>query len=127
VDAALGGDLATALAELDRLIAAGEEPAMLLAQVLGQIELAAVASTAGGRDATDISRRLGGVNPGRMSAVLSATRGERGRLALDAVARASAIDRALKTGRIRQPRDALQDLIATLAESGQRMQSGRSW
>jgi DNA polymerase III delta subunit len=126
VDAAIGGDLAAATLELDRLIAAGEEPAMLLAQVLGQIELAAVAATAGDRDAASVARALGAVNPGRMSAVMSSTRGRRGSLALAAITTASAIDRGLKTGRIRQPRDALQDLLAALAQHGHHAQTGRS-
>jgi DNA polymerase III delta subunit len=115
VDAALGGDLRQGIAELERLTAAGEEPAMILAQVLGQAELAAVAAAAGGRDAAAVARDLGSVNAGRMSAVMSATRGRRHHTALAAVERGVRIDRRLKTGKIRQPSGALHDLLTDLA------------
>lgn len=115
VDAALDGDLRQAVAELDRLTAAGEEPAMLLAQVLGQTELAAVAAAAGGRDAAAVSRDLGTVGAGRMSAVMSSLRGRRGVKALAAVAKGTRADRRLKTGRVRQPAGALHELVLDLA------------
>ena len=40
VDAVVGRNLRSALVELERLEAGGEEPAQLLAQALGQVELA---------------------------------------------------------------------------------------
>ena len=126
IDAALAGDVRTATTELDRLLAGGEEPAMLLAQLLGQIELAAVAAAAGHRDAGTVARDLGTIAPSRMSAVMSSARGHRALLATAAVATGAATDRALKTGRIRQPRDAIFDLVLALGENARAAQTGRS-
>ena len=71
IDAAMRGDLRAALIEQERLAAAGEEPAMTLSQLLGQLELAAIAQAAGNRDATAVARDLGAITPARMSAVMS--------------------------------------------------------
>lgn len=114
LDAALAGDLRTAYLELERLEAAGEEPAMLLAQLLGQIEISNVIATASGRDANTVARDLGAIAPSRVSAVMNSTRRlPRGRLA--PATTGAAIDRALKTGRTRRPIDALHDALLALA------------
>ena len=63
IDAAMAGDLRAALIEQERLAAAGEEPAMTLSQLLGQLELAAIAHAAGNRDAAAVARDLGAVTP----------------------------------------------------------------
>ena len=68
------GDLRSGLNELERLVAGGEEPAMLLAQLLGQMELATVAAAAGGKNSDAVARDLGAVAPGRLSSVMNATR-----------------------------------------------------
>jgi len=114
LDAALAGDLRPGVEKLDRLIAGGEEPAMLLAQLLGQIELTTVAAAAGGKNADVVARDLGTVAPGRLSAVMAATRRRalRGTYFVETSARA---DRNLKTGRVRKPEDALHDLVLALA------------
>lgn len=114
LDAALAGDLHTAYAELERLQAAGEEPAMLLAQLLGQLELSNVAVAAGGKDASSVARDLGSITPSRVSAVMSASRRLPARRAPLATTGAG-IDRALKTGRTRRPIDALHDALLALA------------
>jgi len=114
LDAALMGDLRSGLDELERLVAAGEEPAMLLAQLLGQMELATVAAAAGGKNPDAVARDLGSVAPGRVSSVMAATRPEP-RRPLHTAGAAARIDRNLKTGRVRKPEDALRDLVLALA------------
>lgn len=125
LDAALGGDLREALSELERLTAAGEEPAMLLAQLLGQVELATVASSAKGKGADAVARDLGTVAPGRMSAVMASTR-RQGSLPERAAEIGSGTDRGLKTGRIRKPYDALQDAILALGTEQPARPNGHS-
>jgi DNA polymerase III delta subunit len=114
LDAALMGDLRTGLDELERLISGGEEPAMLLAQLLGQMELATVASAAGGRNPDAVARDLGAVAPGRLSSVMDATQRQAPRS--NFIAGVGVLtDRNLKTGRVRKPEDALRDLVLALA------------
>ncbi|HEU0113810.1 MAG TPA: hypothetical protein VFQ80_04000 [Thermomicrobiales bacterium] len=113
VDAAAAGDLARAVADLDRLLAAGEEPAKLAAQIHGQIELAMAAALAGARAPVDVGRDLGLPNPQRMASVARGRRGDP--LAASRLVAALANDRALKRGRWRQPDDALFDLVTRLA------------
>jgi DNA polymerase III delta subunit len=114
LDAALMGDLRSGLDELERLIAGGEEPAMLLAQLLGQMELGSVAAAAGGKHADAIARDLGTVAPGRVAAVMTATRRQAPRALCTATTGALA-DRNLKTGRVRKPEEALRDLVLALS------------
>jgi hypothetical protein len=87
---------------------------MLLAQLLGQIELTAVTAAAGGKSAEAVARDLGSVAPGRLSAVMAATR-RRSPQAAHFVATSALVDRNLKTGRVRNPEDALRDLVLALA------------
>ena len=114
LDAALAGDLRPGLDRLERIIAGGEEPTMLLAQLLGQIELTTVTAAAGGKNADAIARDLGTVAAGRLSAVMAATR-RRVPQAAHFVAAGARTDRNLKTGRVRKPEDALRDLVLALA------------
>jgi DNA polymerase III delta subunit len=114
LDAALAGDLSAGVDKLERLIAGGEEPAMLLAQLLGQIELTTVTAAAGSKNADAVARDLGTVAPGRLSAVMSATR-RRAPQASHLVAMSSLADRNLKSGRTRKPEEALRDLVLALA------------
>ncbi len=86
---------------------------MLLAQLLGQIELTTIAAAAGSKNADAVARDLGTVAPGRLSAIMSATR--RAPQASHLVTTASLADRSLKTGRKRNPEDALRDLVLELA------------
>jgi len=116
LDSALAGDMRSGLDELKRLIAGGEEPAMLLAQLLGQIELAMVATAAGGKNADAVARDLGAIAPGRMSSVMAMTRRHGFRVPSTAATGVLA-DRNLKTGRVRKPEDALRDLVLALATS----------
>lgn len=116
LDAAMAADLATAMTELDRLDAAGEEPGMVLAQLLGQAELLAVAAAAGHRDADAVARDLGLSSPARISAALNAQRRHTGRRTHVQIA--TSIDRRLKSGRIRHPRGAI-DAFLTESATGQ--------
>lgn len=125
LDAALSGDLRTASVELDRLQSAGEEPAMVLAQALGQIELSAIAREAGGRDAATLARDMGSVTASRMSAIMASARRQPVSAAHNLDAGVSA-DRRLKTGRLRRPADALHDLVLGLAEGAAQRKTGRS-
>jgi hypothetical protein len=110
---------------LERLTAAGEEPAMLLAQLHGQVELATVAAAAGDKSADMAARDLGTIAPGRMSAVMASTKrqGPRTQHAIDASSRT---DRGLKTGRIRKPDDALHNVLLGLSADRPDTQNGRS-
>lgn len=116
VEAAEGGRLGPALKELDQLLAAGEEPAKLSAQLYQQIELAAVLAAGPQVDPTATGRALGLSNPSRMAGIA----GGRGRRdsagAFAAVAAAASADRRLKRGRLRHPEDALYRLLAGAAD-----------
>jgi DNA polymerase III delta subunit len=125
LDAALGGDLRSGLEELERLLASGEEPAMLLAQLLGQLELTTVIAAAGGKNADAVARDLGTVPASRLSAVMTTTR-RRPPRAAHAAGMGVQADRALKSGRLRMPEDALHDLVLALATSAPRGSSGES-
>jgi DNA polymerase III delta subunit len=114
LDAALMGELRSGLDELERLIAGGEEPAMLLAQLLGQMELETVTSAAVGRNPDAVARDLGAVAPGRLSSVMNASR-RKGRRSQFTAGVGVLADRNLKTGRVRKPEDALRDLVLALA------------
>lgn len=116
LDAAMAGDLPAAITELDRLEAAGEEPAMLLAQLHGQIELAALAHAANNRDANTVSRDIGSITPSRISTAMAAAR-RAPRSTSNGVSLAGSVDRQLKTGRIRRPEDALYNLMLGLSNS----------
>ena len=123
LDMALAGDLRAGLDELERLTAAGDEPAMLLAQLLGQAELAPVACTAAAKSADVVARDLGAIAPGRISAVTASTR-RHGSSARRAAEIGTVIDRNLKTGRIRRPADALHHMLLVLATGEPEQSSG---
>jgi DNA polymerase III delta subunit len=127
VDAAVGGNVQPALAELERLIDAGVEPAMILAQTLGQIELIAVAGEAASGAAAGVSRDLSSVSASRLSAVLNAARRLHSHHGRSLVTGAVDVDRRLKSGRTRQPLDALHDLVLGLAVAGAEREPGHSW
>jgi len=112
-----GRRLPEALAELDRLHQAGEEPAKLGAQLAQQAELAVVLEAAGGRDPVAVGRDLGLSNPNRMSGLAGGRRGTAApaRVALTA---SLAADRDLKQGRLRRPADALYAQVLGIARPG---------
>jgi hypothetical protein len=71
-------------------------------------------SAAGNRDTNAIAKELGGVTPGRVSALAGAGRRESQRRRSAAVI-AAEVDRHLKTGKIRKPEQALATLITALS------------
>jgi DNA polymerase III delta subunit len=114
LDAMLAGDLAGATRELENLERGGEEPGMVLAQALGQVELVTAIAAAGNRDTNTVTKELGGVTPGRVSALAAAGRRENHRRTSAAMI-ATEVDRNLKTGKIRKPEEALATLITALS------------
>jgi DNA polymerase III delta subunit len=124
IDAVVAGQLDVATAELERLLLAGEEPAKLVAQLQQQVELAAVVAAAGSRQPGDVGKEIGLSNPARMTGVAASIRGRSPAATLAAVARATAIDRGLKTGHLRQPTDALYQLIVELGRRSRPTEQG---
>jgi DNA polymerase III delta subunit len=116
IDAAVGGNVRTALTEFQRLESGGEEPAQLVAQTLGQVELATLVARAGPRRADEVAQDVGSIQPSRVAAVMSSSRGRGAQFTLSA-ADAVGIDRRLKSGRSRHPVDAIYDLMLTETKS----------
>jgi hypothetical protein len=87
---------------------------MVLAQALGQVELVTAIAAAGNRDTNTVAKELGGVTPGRVSALAAAGRRENNRRTSAAMI-ATEVDRNLKTGKIRKPEEALATLITALS------------
>jgi DNA polymerase-3 subunit delta len=110
IDAAVGRNLQSALKELQRLEVGGEEPAQLVAQLLGQIELTTLTTNAGSRGADEVARDLGNIQASRVSAVMAGSRSRNPQSSLSA-GDAIAADRKLKSGRSRHPIDALYDVM----------------
>ena len=114
LDAMLAGDLAGATRELENLERGGEELGMVLAQALGQVELVTAIAAAGNRDTNTVAKDLGGVTPGRVSALAGAGRRESQR-GTSAAMIATEVDRNLKTGKLRKPEEAIAALITALS------------
>lgn len=104
---------------------AGEEPAKLVAQLQQQVELTALVAASPRKQPVEIGRELGLSNPSRMTGVASSARGKRASALFNAVARSAVVDRKLKTGRLRQPTDALYTLLAELARPDTTNRSGQ--
>ncbi len=101
-----------AVAELEKLMLAGEEPYAFVAQAMQQVELATVMDGAGGtKDPGAVGRDLGLSNPARMSGIAASRRGQGHGSIRAEVEGAIAIDRKVKRGELRQPEDALYSLI----------------
>lgn len=114
LDAMLAGDLAGAIRELENLERGGEELGMVLAQALGQVELVTAIAAAGNRDTNTVAKDLGGVTPGRVSALAGAGRRESQRRTSAALI-ATEVDRNLKTGKLRKPEEAIAALVTALS------------
>jgi DNA polymerase III delta subunit len=114
VEAAANGDIAAAARQLEQLLAAGEEPAKLAAQVFSQIELGAIAGAAAGRDPADAGRQIGLSNPNQLTAISRSRRGGPQNI-LPQVLSALESDRNFKTGKLRQPIDELHDILMRMA------------
>ncbi len=116
MDAAVAGDLKSALVQLDRLLAAGEEPSKLLAQLSQNVELSVVMAAAGNRAPMDVGRELALPNAGRMSSIQRGLRSQSGhvRRSVDIL---DTLDRQVKTGELRDPLDALYVALAAIHEA----------
>lgn len=119
IDAVVGGNLAVATTELDRLIAAGEDPHRLLAQLGQTIELTAVLATAMAvadrRDPAAIGKEIGLANPARMNAIARGLRSSPPGRANRAVQVMTDADRRMKTGMLRDPVDVIHFIMSALA------------
>lgn len=127
VEAVAAGNVATAVTELEKLRAAGEDPHKLVAQLYGQIELSAVLEAAGSRvDPVSVGRDLGLTNPNRMRGIASGLRNSRQTRSSTTLRRATDIDRRMKRGELRHPEDILVELttIAIPKADSARNQSG---
>lgn len=115
LDAAAAGNVPMAMQELDKLLHVGEDPAKLLAQLLGNIEIASVVAAGGGKPAEEIGKDISLANPRRVHSMQQGLRGmspsvaqSRSRIARDA-------DYKLKHGEVKEPLDALYDAILQIA------------
>lgn len=120
IDAVISGNVAGATTELDRLIAAGEDPHRMLAQLGQTIELTAVLAVADRRDPAAVGKEIGLGNPARMNAIARGLRSSSTDRARRAVRVLTEADRRMKTGVIRDPVDTLQFIMAEIASTGGR-------
>lgn len=115
IDAASAGRLDRALVELDRLVAAGEDPYKLLAQLGQTVELGVVMRASEGREPAEVGRALKLSNANRMNAIARGLRNQPPGLAERAAAILRTADRRLKTGELRDPIDALYEAVIRIS------------
>jgi DNA polymerase III delta subunit len=115
LDAASSGNIGVAVVELDKLLNAGEDPAKLLAQLSQNVELGSVMSAAGRRNPTDVGKDIGLANANRMTSIQRGLQGQPMSASLRRVPLATDADRKMKTGALREPLDALYDVMLTIA------------
>jgi len=115
IDAATAGNVERAIPELDRLLAAGEDPFKILSQLAGSVELAGAMATAERREPAQVGRDLKLPNPARMGAIARSVRSQPHGFALRAVRVLTETDRKIKTGEYRDPVSALYATVAGIA------------
>lgn len=115
IDAAISGNLPRAIVELQKLIDAGEDANKLLAQLSQQAELAIVMANAGRRAPDEVGRELGLPNPKRMTSIQRSIGRQSPQRVAATVKTLTEADRAIKTGIIRDPLDALYAAITQIA------------
>lgn len=115
LDAAAAGNVPAAMQELEKLIQVGEDPAKLLAQLLGNIEIASVVAAGGHRSATEIGKDISLANPRRVHSIQQGLRGMSSGVAQDRSRIARDADHKLKHGEVKEPLDALYDAILHIA------------
>jgi DNA polymerase III delta subunit len=115
IEHAAAGRVGEATVELDRLLAAGEDPAKLLAQLAQNAELAVLLDVAGRRSPEAIGADIGLSNPARMGAIARGMRGAPPGTATATVQAITDADRAMKRGELREPKDALYAAILRIA------------
>jgi DNA polymerase III delta subunit len=115
IDAAASGNLRKAVGELDRLLAAGEDPYKLFAQLAGSVELAAVMVKAERRDPVEVGREMRLPNANRMTSIARSVREQPANFAPRVVGVLEEVDRQMKTGELRNPVDALYTALTRIA------------
>ncbi len=115
IDAVIRGDIAGATTELDRLLAAGEDPHKVLAQLGQTIELTALLTTSGGREPMQVGKEIGLSNPNRMTAVARGLRSSSPGRVRRAMRLMTTADRMMKTGRLRDATAVIHYVIDGMA------------
>lgn len=115
LDAAAAGNVEAAVQEMHKLIAVGEDPAKLLAQLSQNIEIGTPVSAAGRASAADIGAAIDFKNTGRISSIQRGLQGMSPRVAQTRSRIATEADRKMKTGQLKDPIDALYDTILRIA------------
>lgn len=124
LDAAAAGNVPVAMQELDKLLVVGEDPAKLLAQLLGNIEIASVVAAGQRRPAEEIGKDIALSNPRRVHSIQQGLRGMSPGVAQDRSRIARDADYKLKHGEVKEPIDALYDTILQIAHM-RRQAAGR--
>lgn len=117
IDAASAGRLSQAISELDRLLAAGEDPYKLLAQLSQTVELSVVMGASSGRQPADVGRSLKLPNANRMTAIARGLQNQPAHLAPYAGHALKSADKRMKMGELRDPVDALYEAITRIASA----------
>lgn len=125
LDAAGAGNLPVAMQELEKLLAVGEDPAKLLAQLAGNIEVASVVAAAGRAPANAIATDMGAKNPRQVQSMQRSLQGMSTGVAQNRSRIASEADRKFKTGQLKDPLDALYDTILRIAHMRQQAAARR--
>lgn len=115
LDAAAAGNVPVAMQELEKLLHVGEDPAKLLAQLLGNIEIASAVAAAGRRPAAEIGKDIALANPRRVQSMQGQLHGMSAGIAQARSPIARDADRKLKQGEVKEPIDALYDTILQIA------------
>lgn len=115
LDAAGAGNVPVAMQELDKLLAVGEDPAKLLAQLSGNIEIASVVAAGGRRNANAIATDMGAKNARQVQSMQRNLQGMSAGVAQARSKIASEADQRFKTGQLKEPLDALYDTILRIA------------
>lgn len=125
LDAAAAGNVPAAMLELEKLISVGEDPAKLLAQLMGNIEIGSVVAAGARRPAEEIGKAIALSNPRRVHSIQQGLRGMSPRIAQLRARIARDADWKLKHGEVKEPIDALYDTILQIAHM-RREAAGRS-
>lgn len=115
LDAAAAGNIAAAMNELDKLIAAGETPSKLVAQLSQSIELGAPVSAAGRRAPAEIGEAIEVKSAGRIGSIQRGLQGMSPAVAQTRSRIAAEADRKMKTGHLKDPIDVLYDMVLRIA------------
>ncbi|MCO5214856.1 MAG: hypothetical protein M9953_13440 [Thermomicrobiales bacterium] len=125
LDAAAAGNVPDAIRELDKLIANGEDPAKLLAQLSGNLELGTPVSAAGRCAPDAIASDIGGVTAQRIRPLQSGLQGMSPGVAQRRSGIAADADRKFKSGQLKEPLDTLYDTILAIADMRQSVRQTR--